>query len=60
MKKSALTPIKIKFEFLVQPDFSILVSYSGTDSRTHSVGEAVVNAIAAVYDFEPTFISRRG
>jgi hypothetical protein len=59
-KKSTNSPVEIQFTFLIQDDGSLIVSYEGTDSRTHSVGQSVVNAIADAYGFVPTHIARRG
>jgi hypothetical protein len=55
-KKSVHTPVKIQFTFLIQDD-GILASYEGFDDRTHSVGMAVLEAIAAEYDWQLTTIA---
>jgi hypothetical protein len=55
-KKSAKpAPVEIKFTFLLQPD-GILAAYEGTDPRTHAVGQAVLIAIAAEYDWQITAV----
>jgi hypothetical protein len=57
-KKSA--PIAIEFTFDLQPNGSIITTYSGADDRTHAIGDAVIAAIADVYDLVPTVVERRG
>jgi hypothetical protein len=55
-KSTKPAPVEIKFTFLLQSDGSILAAYEGYDKRTHAVGKAVLDAIAAEYDWQVTAV----
>jgi hypothetical protein len=40
-------PVVIEFTFIEKSNGNIVIQYQGTDPRTHAIGDAVIEAIAA-------------